>query len=62
MDKAIQIDCVLETGIAGGTFHEIIDINVPEFASDQEIEEIAEEECRDWALNKISFGYQIIKQ
>jgi len=59
--KTIKVKAICETGFAGATHRDTLEIEVPESATDEQIESIVGEEVKEWAMNWISIGYEIIK-
>lgn len=56
-----KIDVILETGFAGATHNDIIEVEIPDDATPEEILEIKEETSREWAFNIISVSWIDVK-
>lgn len=55
----VTVDAIVETGFAGSNWEDTLEIEVPDNASQEEIEKIVEEEVKEWAMNHISIGFTI---
>jgi hypothetical protein len=52
-----KISVTLTTGFAGATHRDTLDVEIPDNASEKEIEEIKDEACREWAFNFVEFSW-----
>jgi hypothetical protein len=59
--KVIKIEVGVSTCIVGSRREEIIEVHVPENATDQEIEEIKSEAAKEWLYENIDFGWCDVK-
>lgn len=52
-----RIKVSLSIGFAGAVHKNIIDVEIPEDATEKEVEEIKEEAAKEWAFNYIDIGW-----
>ena len=56
--KVLKIEVGVSTYIVGSRREGIIEVYVPENATDQEIEEIKSEAAKEWLYENIDFGWR----
>lgn len=57
--KEIKFKVSVSTMYVGSLVSDEISVNVPEDATEDEIEEIVGEEAKEWLWENINFGYSI---
>lgn len=56
----VQFKVTLETGFSGATHADIRELDVPDEATQEEIDEMLREDTREWALERIEYWHEII--
>lgn len=57
--KIIKVNMRLSIGVVGADREEIVEVSVPESASEEEIEGIVEREWEKWAWSQIEGGPEL---
>lgn len=59
--KTIKVEFTVGIGYANATRQETVELDVPENATQDEIEEIIDDNLRQWIADIIDAGYEIIE-
>lgn len=57
--KTIQIDVSVSTGYVGSKVEDVLDIEIPEGATTEEIEQVCGEVYEQWVWDTINSGWSI---
>ena len=60
--KTIKVEFHVGTNYVGSTWSEIVEIEVGEEATEQDIEDELSDHLEDWITNNINSGFKIIEQ
>jgi hypothetical protein len=58
----VKIKVHLSIGIAGAVHNDVIEIDIPDDATEEVVNQIKDEACEDWANNFIDLGWTDIQR